>query len=161
MPDTPLDFRPATAADAALLIALMRAFYAEDRIEFDEARVRRGIDALLADPANGEALLWLDEDGNVAGYAIVTACFSIEQGGRYALLDELYLAPSARGRGWGRQSLSLLERRAADRGARRMRLEVNRHNAAARGLYLRLGYRDEARDLLTLALPAARQGVAA
>ena len=61
MQTAPLDFRLATRADEELLIALMRDFYAEDKIEFDDARVRRGVDALLADPRNGEVLLWLDE----------------------------------------------------------------------------------------------------
>ena len=61
MQTAPLDFRLATRADEELLIALMREFYAEDRIDFDDARVRRGVDALLADPRNGEVLLWLDE----------------------------------------------------------------------------------------------------
>ena len=51
MQTAPLDFRLATRADEELLIALMREFYAEDKIDFDDARVRRGVDALLADPA--------------------------------------------------------------------------------------------------------------
>jgi len=56
----PLDFRMATRADEAQLLTLMRAFYIEDQIAFDEARVRRGVDALLADPRNGEVLMLLD-----------------------------------------------------------------------------------------------------
>ena len=35
-----------------------------------------------------------------------------------------------------------------------VRLEVNRHNAAARRMYLAAGFRDEARDLLTRAAGA-------
>ena len=76
MQTAPLDFRLATRADEALLIALMREFYAEDKIEFDDARVRRGVDALLADPRNGEVLLWLDEAGEVCGYAVIAMGFS-------------------------------------------------------------------------------------
>ncbi|PSD49093.1 GNAT family N-acetyltransferase, partial [Stenotrophomonas maltophilia] len=91
MQTAPLDFRLATRADEELLIALMREFYAEDRIDFDDARVRRGVDALLADPRNGEVLLWLDEAGEVVGYAVIAMGFSLEQGGHFMLLDELYL----------------------------------------------------------------------
>lgn len=151
-PVTDLRSRPAQADDLPLLLRLMGQFYAEDRIAFDEARVARGLRQLLADPACGQALLWLDEHGQVVGYAVLTMNFSLEQGGWHVLLDELYLGPSARGRGWGGQALALARRWAQARGATRLRLEVNRHNAAARRLYLRAGYADEQRDLLTLDL---------
>ncbi|WMJ69702.1 GNAT family N-acetyltransferase [Stenotrophomonas sp. 24(2023)] len=156
MQTAPLDFRLATRADEALLIALMRDFYAEDKIEFDDARVRRGVDALLADPRNGEVLLWLDEAGQVVGYAVLAMGFSLEQGGHFVLLDELYLGPSARGRGRGKQALATCEQRARGRGVGRMRLEVNRHNELARRLYLATGYIDDTRDLLTLPLDHPR-----
>ncbi|PTT58582.1 GNAT family N-acetyltransferase, partial [Stenotrophomonas sp. HMWF003] len=59
-----LDFRLATVADTDLLIGLMREFYAEDQLDFDDARVRIALAALLEDPRNGEVLLWLDEAGS-------------------------------------------------------------------------------------------------
>lgn len=152
MQTVPLDFRVATQADAPRLIELMRSFYAEDQITFDEARVVRGVDALLSDPRNGEALLLLDEQGRVGGYVVVAMGFSLEQGGHFALLDELYLAPGVRGRGRGRQALAIVESRARGRGVTRLRLEVNRHNELARRLYLAIGYVDDTRDLLTLPL---------
>ncbi len=152
MTSTPLDFRLAVRADESALLAMMRAFYDEDRIPFDEARVRRGVDALLADPRNGEALLWLDETATVVGYAVIAMGFSLEQGGHFALLDELYLGPAARGRGWGRQALAIIESRARGRGVARLRLEVNHHNELGRRLYLASGYVDDTRDLLTLPL---------
>lgn len=158
MHTAPLDFRLATRDDEARLIALMRDFYAEDRIEFDEARVRRGVDAVLADPRNGEVLLWLDEAGNTGGYAVIAMGFSLEQGGHFVLLDELYLAASLRGRGRGRQALAIVEQRARGRGVSRLRLEVNRHNELARRLYLASGYVDDTRDLLTLPLDVRRDG---
>lgn len=147
-----LRFRLAMPDDRAVLIGLMRDFHLEDRIHFDDALVARGLDQLWSDDANGEILLWLDEGDRVVGYAVLTVNFSLEQGGRHALLDELYLGPAARGRGWGRQALALAEQWARGRGFARLRLEVNRHNAQARALYLKLGYADEQRDLLTLDL---------
>ena len=159
MQTAPLDFRLATRADEELLIALMRDFYAEDKIEFDDARVRRGVDALLADPRNGEVLLWLDEAAAVVGYAVIAMGFSLEQGGHFALLDELYLAPGVRGRGRGRQALAIVEQRARARGVERLRLEVNRHNELARRLYTATGYIDDTRDLMTLPLDHPRDGL--
>lgn len=159
MHTAPLDFRLATVADAALLTGLMREFYAEDQIVFEAARVRAGLDALLGDPRNGEALLWLDAQGQVVGYAVLAMGFSLEQGGHFALLDELYLTPQGRGRGRGKQALAIIEQRARGRGIARLRLEVNRHNALARRLYLATGYIDDTRDLLTLPLGHPRDGV--
>lgn len=158
MDTSPLDFRLATRADEALLIELMRSFYAEDQIEFDAGRVRSGVDALLADPRNGEALLWLDESGQVVGYAVLALGFSLEQGGHFGLLDELYLTPQGRGRGRGKQALAIIEQRARGRGLSRLRLEVNRHNALARRLYVATGYIDDTRDLLTLPLDHPGEG---
>ena len=152
MQTAPLDFRLATVADTELVIELMRAFYAEDQLDFDEARVRRAPAALLEDPRNGEVLLWLSETGEVVGHAALAMGFSLEQGGHFALLDELYLSHAARGRGRGKQALAILEQRANARGVERMRLEVNHHNELARRLYLTTGYVDDTRSLLTLQL---------
>ena len=157
MQTAPLDFRLATRADQALLIALMRDFYLEDQIAFDEARVLRGLDALLSDPRYGEALLFLDEQQQVGGYAVIAMGFSLEQGGEFALLDELFLTPGTRGCGRGRKALAIVEQRARGRGVSRLRLEVNRHNALARRLYLATGYVDDTRDLLTLPLDHRRE----
>ena len=71
------------------------------------------------------------------------------------LLDELYLEPSARGRGLGGALLAAACDWARDRGAEVVRLEVNRHNPRAKALYLRCGFRDDDRDILSLALPQA------
>lgn len=152
MHTVPLDFRLATVADTDLLIGLMRAFYAEDQLVFEESRLRRALAALLEEPRNGEVLLWLSEQGEVVGYAAIAMGFSLEQGGHFALLDELYLGPAARGRGRGRQALAIVEQRANARGVERLRLEVNHHNELARRLYLASGYIDDTRDLLTLPL---------
>ncbi|HBS63076.1 MAG TPA: GNAT family N-acetyltransferase, partial [Stenotrophomonas sp.] len=80
MHTVPLDFRLATVADADLLIGLMRDFYAEDKLDFDPARVRPALLALLEEPRNGEVLLWLSETGEVVGYAALAMGFSLEQG---------------------------------------------------------------------------------
>ncbi|MCA7026277.1 GNAT family N-acetyltransferase, partial [Stenotrophomonas acidaminiphila] len=62
------------------------------------------------------------DDVAEAGYITLGWCFSVEQGGRFVLLDELYLAPAARGRGWGREALALARDWAIVEGASEMRL---------------------------------------
>lgn len=143
--------RPAGPGDLPALLEMLRRFYAEDRIPLDEPRVRRGLEQLMADPALG-AVLFAEADGACLGYLVLGWCFSIEQGGRHVLLDELYLQPHARGRGLGRVLLAAACDWARERGAEVVRLEVSRHNPRAKTLYLGHGFRDADRDILGLAL---------
>lgn len=146
-PDLP-GHRIATPADEPALLVLMREFYAEEHLAFDELIARPAVSDLLADPRLGQLML-LEVASHPIGYLALTFGFSLELHGRYALLDELYLAPSVRGRGWGRYCLELATSVARDHGTKALRLEVNHTNVHARGLYLRNGFRDDQRDLFT------------
>ncbi|MET0329270.1 MAG: GNAT family N-acetyltransferase [Luteimonas sp.] len=148
-----LPARPATPEDLPALLAMMRAFYAEDLLRFDETVTPRAVATLLADPACG-AMLLLGETGS-AGYLALTRGFSLEQAGHYALLDELYIAPAARGRGFGAQALALAAAQARAWGVDVLRLEVHHHNPRAKALYLRAGFVDSHRDTLVLELGGA------
>lgn len=154
-----LRFHLATPEDFPRIITMLRAFYAEDRIDYVPELVEPGLRALLAEPAHGAVLLLESDDIAEAGYITLGWCFSVEQGGRFVLLDELYLTPAARGRGWGRLALALARDWAIMEGASVMRLEVNHHNARAKALYLSAGYRDDERDILTLPLAATPKGL--
>ena len=145
--------RLAQPQDFPQLIAMVRDFYVEDQIPYIAERVEPGLHTLLEQPSCGAALLLLDGD-SVVGYITLGWCFSIEQGGRFVLLDELYLVPAVRGQGLGRQALALAAQWARQQGAAVMRLEVNHHNARAKALYLSCGYADDQRDLLSLDLGA-------
>ena len=149
-----LSLRPAGADDLPALMDMLMHFYAEDRIPLDAPRVRRGLDQLMADASLG-AVLFAEAQGVRVGYLVLGWCFSIEQGGRHVLIDELYLEPSARGRGLGAALLAAACDWARGRGAEVVRLEVNRHNPRAKALYLRHDFRDDDRDILSLALSQA------
>ncbi|MDR7192679.1 GNAT family N-acetyltransferase [Luteimonas terrae] len=146
----PLVSRIATLDDLAAVLDMMRAFYIEDRLCFDDVATPRAVSALLSDPGCG-ALLLLGADGN-DGYMALTRGFSLEQGGHHALLDELYIAPTARGRGLGAQALEIASAQARLWGMAVLRLEVHHHNPRAKALYLRAGFVDGIRDTLALDL---------
>lgn len=145
-----LALRPVRHGELPELLDMLRRFYVEDRIPLDEPRVRRGLEQLLADAALG-AVLFAEAKGERVGYLVLGWCFSIEQGGRHVLVDELYLEPAARGRGLGSTLLAAACDWARGQGAEVARLEVNRHNPRAKALYLRHGFRDDDRDILSLA----------
>ncbi|MEN1940612.1 GNAT family N-acetyltransferase [Luteimonas sp. MJ246] len=146
----PLVLRPVTHDGLPALLGMLRRFYAEDRIPLDEPRVRRGLEQLLGDASLGGAL-FAEVGGERVGYLVLGWCFSIEQGGRHMLIDELYVEPAARGRGLGGALLAAACDLARGQGAELARLEVNRHNPRAKALYLRHGFRDDDRDILSRA----------
>jgi GNAT superfamily N-acetyltransferase len=139
---------PATAGDVPRVVELMRAFYAEEKLIYHEERALRAVSELFIEPAPGQLFL-LREGETVHGYVLGTMGFSLEFGGRFVLLDELYLTPAARGRGEGRRALACIEAWARDQGVCTMRLEVNDHNEKARAIYVKAGYVDERRGIFT------------
>ena len=133
-------FRPATPADLATVLALMRLFYSEGGSPYD-AEAEAALRALLADPGLGRVLL-MEEEGKAVGYLVVAFGYSLEFRGRDAFVDELYVVPSNRGRGLGREALRVAEERFREAGVRALHLEVHPDNAPARRLYASAGYAD-------------------
>lgn len=133
--------------DRAALEAMVRAYYAEDGLAFDEQRQGAALAAMLdGDPL---CLAWLVRLADATiGYVVVTLGFSLESGGRDGFIDELYIAPPERGRGVGAQVLALIEREARAQGLKRLYLEVA-HGNPAQGLYRRAGFVDHRRYLMS------------
>ena len=142
-----LRLRALEEADLAAVLPMVRAYYAEDGLDYREHRQPAAL-ALIArgDPsAHG----WVIELGPAsAGYVVLCLTFSVEAGGREACIDEFYVRPELRRRGVGSGVLALLEVEARALGARRLYLEVTRGNRAL-GLYRRAGYRDHDRFLVS------------
>jgi ribosomal protein S18 acetylase RimI-like enzyme len=138
---------PAGPDERAALEALVRAWYAEGDLRFDAERQGKALDALTAGDPLG--LAWLVRHaGATVGYVVVALGFSLESGGRDALIDELYIVPAARGRGLGGEVLALIEREAHGRGLKRLYLEVAHGNRAVE-LYRRAGFVDHRRYLMS------------
>jgi ribosomal protein S18 acetylase RimI-like enzyme len=145
-----LEIRPATLADLPALLALMRAYYAFDHLEFDAVRAEHALRGLFGD-ARGLAWLLCSAQGAV-GYAVVVWSYSLEYGGLEAVLDELYLAPEARGHGGGAMLTQHVARACHAAGAVVLRLETEPDNEGARVFYGKLGFQPLERVLLKLDL---------
>lgn len=139
---------PVSPADRGRLIAMMKEYYAYDRIRFDGRRVRTGLKALMADSRYGRAW-FIRYDGRNAGYLVLTYCFSVEFGGRYGLIDEIYLRDKYREKGIGGKAIGFVLKQCRKEGVRTVRLEVERHNVRAQRLYVREGFFPEDRNLMT------------
>lgn len=132
-----MEIRDATPGDYDDIVPLIRAFYEIDRHPYDPALVSAGLRPLLAGDAPGFVIV-AEDGGELIGYAVVTWGWAIESGGRDALLDEIYVTD--RGRGIGAEMMHRLMQRCRDEGCRRMFLETESHNRAARIFYTRHGF---------------------
>jgi GNAT superfamily N-acetyltransferase len=132
--------RRAVSDDLDRLVGMHARFCAADGHDFDEEKARQALAPLLDDDRTG--LVWLAEDDDGEGYAVVTWGWSVESGGPDALLDEIYADPAGRGIG-----AALLEAILAELSARgsvsRIFLETEQGNEAARRLYRRHGFEQE------------------
>jgi len=140
--------REAGEMDLAQLLGFVRALWEHERLLFVEASVARTLRELLASPQLGR--VWIVEArGEAAGYAVLTFGFSLEYGGRIALLDEFFLRPERRGGGLGGRVMTLLEAACRRLGIGTLHLEVNRTNEVGRALYARRGFGGGDRLFLT------------
>lgn len=110
-----------------------------------DARFEVGFDAARSIPADDTQLR------RPAGLLLVArlgadpvGCGALRLAGEVCDIKRMWVAASARGLGLGRRLLGELEARAAEQGARQLRLETNRSLTEAVALYRSAGYREVA-----------------
>jgi len=116
------------------MLTLVSEFCVTDQHTFDPDRVTRALVPLLEDDAHGVVYL----ADNEQGYVVITWGYSLESGGREALIDEIYLR--RRGEGLGSKVMDALFDDMAARGVVTMFLETETHNRRARRFYARQGF---------------------
>ena len=97
----------------------------------------------------------------LCGYALLVSFWSNEFGGEICAIDELYVEPEFRGRGFATQFIQRLARGNSPIWLRRtavITVEAYRTNPRARALYERLGFEVSPNHSLTLVL--AKRGLA-
>jgi ribosomal protein S18 acetylase RimI-like enzyme len=102
--------------------------------------------AILAREAFGErptiAILVAEDGPDLAGFLIHQDTFSTWRGANGVFVVDFFVRAERRGEGIGLALMAEAARRGRAAGARFMRLDVERHNAAALRLYERLGFRE-------------------
>lgn len=143
-----LVFQRASAEDVDLLLPMMEALYLNDEHPFNASGARRATQALLEAPVYGGVwLMCLAEE--LIGYLVLTFGFSLEFGGRDALLDELFVTDPYRSKGFGRQALQFAFDLCRREGIHALHLEVFTGNDAAAAIYSRFGFKQDDRMLMT------------
>jgi ribosomal protein S18 acetylase RimI-like enzyme len=119
-------------------LALMRAYYEFDGIDFDFARAKRALEQMIRED-HGRAWI-VERERQPAGYVIVLYGFSLEYGGLVLEIDELFIQTEFRGLGLGRTILEFVETQARTVGAILLTLETESENEKAQGFYGRHGF---------------------
>jgi len=126
--------------DLGDLLPLFRAyceFYGADPADDDLLVLCR---ALIADPEReGVQLVARDGDGDAVGFATIYWMWSSTRGKRVALMNDLYVAPQARGSGLADDLIADCARRGRDHGAAILEWETAPDNERAQKVYARTG----------------------
>ena len=131
-------------ADLPELLPVLRAycdFYDAEPGDWELLRMSR---ALIADPEReGLQLIARDVTGDVIGFATIFWTWSTLSASRIAVMNDLFVAPAARGRGIGEALIAACLERCHEHAATFLSWQTARHNHRAQRLYERLGARRE------------------
>ena len=130
------------------LLEMMREFYGQQEMRFDEPAASLAINRVLSNPELAQIYL-IFRGTELAGYFALTFCFSFEFHGRFALFDELYLREPYRRQKLGKAVVVFVEDLCKKAGIKALRLEVGRENQPAQALYLAAGFKEDERNLMT------------
>jgi GNAT superfamily N-acetyltransferase len=123
---------------AEAVIEMMRTFYASPAVftNGSEAIFRADVEACVSDSPYLEGYVFI-EDSRIVGYGMLAKSFSTEFGKPCIWIEDIYLLPSCRGRGYGGQFLSFVETRYPEAI---LRLEVEEENEIALHTYQKNGF---------------------
>ncbi|MEP6262530.1 MAG: GNAT family N-acetyltransferase [Gillisia sp.] len=143
-----IQFLKAEENDVPEILEMMGEFNAIDNYPFDKARTKKNLIDLLGNQNLGRAWI-IKKDGQYIGYIILGFGFSFEHNGRDAFIDELYLRPEFRHKGYGKLAMDFILEEVPILGINVIHLEVEQHNKGASILYRKKGFIDNGRILLS------------
>lgn len=126
--------------DFDTVLSMMLVFYASDAllVHPSEEVLRKTLTDALVDTPYLEAF-GFEENGVLAGYGMVAMSYSTEAGGLCAWIEDIYIEPEYRGKGFGTSFLSFVKARYEGRVAR-IRLEAEPENERAMAVYRKAGF---------------------
>jgi GNAT superfamily N-acetyltransferase len=134
-----MEIRPATESDIPALMPLIRGYCEFYKCDPPDAGLDEMSRALIASADDQGMLLVADEDGEVIGFAAVGWKWSSLRGARIAVLEDLFVAPEARGKGAADALIEASASRARESGAPVMTWLTAPDNHRAQAVYDRVG----------------------
>src|SRR5580765_6253553 len=134
-----LRIRPAMAEDVPLVLSFIRDLAEYERLPHEVVATEERIRQALFGPRPFAEVVIASEGEEAVGFALFFHNFSTFLGLPGIYLEDLFVRPSARGRGVGRRLLAHLAQLARDRGCGRLEWAVLDWNESAIGFYRGLG----------------------
>ena len=127
-------------ADLEDLLPLLRGYCDFYEVAPEDAALLALARALIADPDHeGLQLIARDGDGAAVGFATIYWSWETLNAGRIGVMNDLFVAPAARGTGLAEALIEACRKHCAARGARRLVWQTARDNARAQAVYDRIG----------------------
>jgi len=149
--------QPVTEGDLEELLPLLRGyceFYGTDPSDEALLDLSRW---LLENPEDGVQLLARNEDGQAIGFSTVYWTWRTMHASRIAVLEDIFVAAEARGRGVATELIRDALARAREHGAADLTWQTAKTNERAQSVYGRLGAERDDR-WLDYSLPASEDG---
>jgi GNAT superfamily N-acetyltransferase len=126
--------------DLESILQLLRTQLEEHDIVLTSHALERATRGLIEDHSLGR-ILTARLDGQLVGVAVISFLWTLEHGGPAAWLDEVYVEPSRRGRGIGKQLIEAAMQVASESGCIALDLEVDAGHEAAQRLYQKMDFK--------------------
>ena len=130
--------RPARPDEAGIILDLIKRLAVYEKCEGDVVADEETLHRSLFVERSAECLL-AEEDGAVVGFALFFHNFSTFVGRKGLYLEDLFILPEKRGRGYGKALLKHLAKLAVERGCGRMEWICLDWNASALSIYRSIG----------------------
>jgi GNAT superfamily N-acetyltransferase len=124
----------------ALIHLLQQLFAIESDFEFDLGRHQSGLSLMLDGCLKHKCIKVAEAGGRVVGMCTAQLLISTAEGGIVALIEDVVVDKSLRGRGIGARLLHSIEQWAHSRGATRLQLLADCDNHAALTFYEKTGW---------------------
>jgi GNAT superfamily N-acetyltransferase len=122
------------------LLPLMRGYCDFYEVDPSDEELIALSHALIDDPEHeGLQLIARDADGTAIGFATIYWSWSTSDAARIAIMNDLFVAASARGTGIAERLIEACRNEATRRGARRLTWQTAPANARAQAVYDRVG----------------------
>ena len=133
-----LEFRWAEEKDAALILRFIRALAAYEKLSDQVVATEELLREWIFEKKKAEVLFPL-ENGVEVGFALFFHNFSTFLGRAGLYLEDLYISPEYRGKGYGKATLQRLAQIAVERGCGRLEWSCLDWNQPSIDFYLSLG----------------------
>jgi GNAT superfamily N-acetyltransferase len=133
------EIRSAVEADVAIILSLIRELAEYERAPDAVVATEAGLRDVLFGPKRSAEVLLALENGEAVGFAVYFYNFSTWLGRPGLYLEDLFVRPAVRGKGFGRTLLKRLAQIAKERGCGRMEWAVLDWNDPAIQFYRKLG----------------------